>query len=149
MILLAQFFARWRMVRVTPRTLSPLTRTSIGDEATLALWGRFRELSITKYEEVYARLNVRFDVYGGESLVSSEQIKAAMQSLSTKGLLSTKTSKESDNNWKEKRVEMAQGIIPSDDGDDAEELAQGQGLALAVDLEKWKLGKPVVQKPVI
>ncbi|OBZ72384.1 Arginine--tRNA ligase, cytoplasmic [Grifola frondosa] len=117
-----------------------------GDEPTLAIWRRFRDLSIRKYTKVYARLNVRFDIYAGESLVSSAQIKAAMDILQTKGLLSTKTSKESDNNWKEKRAAMAAGVCDTQD-EDSEEPSAGNDLALAVDLNQWKLGKPVVRKP--
>ncbi|KAG0171179.1 hypothetical protein DFQ28_006269 [Apophysomyces sp. BC1034] len=40
-----------------------------GDEGALALWRRFRDLSIVKYQEVYGRLNIKFDVYSGESQV--------------------------------------------------------------------------------
>ncbi|KAJ7716571.1 tRNA synthetases class I (R)-domain-containing protein, partial [Mycena maculata] len=84
-----------------------------GDEPTLALWRRFRDLSIRKYQEVYARLNVHFDVYAGESLVSQERIKEAMDALQANNLLTDKTIKESDNNWTKKRVAMAQGIDPN------------------------------------
>ena len=38
-----------------------------GDEETLALWRRSREMSIRTYQKVYARPNLRFDVYSGES----------------------------------------------------------------------------------
>ncbi|KAF7730865.1 hypothetical protein EC973_001383 [Apophysomyces ossiformis] len=41
-----------------------------GDEEALALWRRFRDLSIVKYQEVYGRLNIKFDIYSGESQVS-------------------------------------------------------------------------------
>ncbi|XP_049851708.1 probable arginine--tRNA ligase, cytoplasmic isoform X1 [Schistocerca gregaria] len=40
-----------------------------GDEGKLASWRRFRELSIREYEKTYDRLNVKFDVYSGESQV--------------------------------------------------------------------------------
>ena len=33
----------------------------------LAVWKRFRELSIEDYERIYKRLNVSFDEYAGES----------------------------------------------------------------------------------
>lgn len=49
-----------------------------GDESALALWRKFRDLSIKKYEETYARLNIRFDHYSGESQVSKESIQSAM-----------------------------------------------------------------------
>lgn len=45
-----------------------------GDEASLATWRKFRDLSIVKYREVYARLNIEFDVYGGESQVGQAML---------------------------------------------------------------------------
>jgi arginyl-tRNA synthetase len=47
-------------------------RMEDGDEAALATWRKFRDLSIVKYREVYKRLNIDFDVYGGESQVSQK-----------------------------------------------------------------------------
>ncbi|KAJ7146096.1 hypothetical protein C8R44DRAFT_723937 [Mycena epipterygia] len=66
-----------------------------------------------------------------------------MDALEAGGLLSDKTTKESDNNWTEKRVAMSQGVDPNaeEDGEDV------RGVAKAVDLNQWKLGKPVVHKP--
>jgi arginyl-tRNA synthetase len=120
----------------------------LGDEKTLALWRRFRELSIKKYEEVYARLNIQFDVYAGESLVSEQEIKHAMAVLHAKEMLTTKTAKESDSKqWKDKgpgTPASAQEVVA---GPQASAAPDDLGLALAVDLQQWKLGKPVVQKP--
>ncbi|KIJ45893.1 hypothetical protein M422DRAFT_59674 [Sphaerobolus stellatus SS14] len=79
-----------------------------GDEEVLALWKRFRDLSIKKYEETYGRLNVHFDIYAGESQVKPETIVKAMDILPREG---------------------------------------PRPLALAIDLKKWHLDKPVVQKP--
>ncbi|KAI5187603.1 arginyl-tRNA synthetase [Nematocida homosporus] len=42
-------------------------RMEEGDPAALSLWQSFRELSIAKYKTLYAKMNVHFDVYGGES----------------------------------------------------------------------------------
>ncbi|KAI8367207.1 hypothetical protein EDC96DRAFT_507292 [Choanephora cucurbitarum] len=47
-----------------------------GSEEALALWRRFRDLSIVKYREIYARLNIQFDVYSGESQVGEGMTKA-------------------------------------------------------------------------
>jgi arginyl-tRNA synthetase len=55
-------------------------------EAT-KLWQRFREMSIKKYAEIYKRLNIEFDVYDGESMVSPEDISEVMKRLDEKGLL--------------------------------------------------------------
>ena len=81
-----------------------------GDESALKNWRIWRELSIKKYEEEYARLNVHFDVYTGESEVKQEFQAKAFRRLEEKGL------------------------ITEDNG------------AKLVDLEKYKLEKPVVRK---
>ncbi|KAG1226958.1 hypothetical protein G6F35_002735 [Rhizopus arrhizus] len=80
-----------------------------GDEEALALWRRFRDLSIVKYRDIYGRLNIHFDVYSGESQVA-EGMQRAMQMLREREL-----------------VEESEG-------------------ALIIDMEKYKLGKTVVQK---
>ena len=58
-----------------------------GDESALQNWRVWRELSIKKYEEEYARLNVHFDVYTGESEVKQEYQAQAFQKLEEKGLI--------------------------------------------------------------
>ncbi|CEP07013.1 hypothetical protein [Parasitella parasitica] len=80
-----------------------------GDENALALWRRFRDLSIDKYKQIYGRLNIEFDVYSGESQVGESMAKA-MKLLH-----------------------------------DCKLLVQSDG-ALIIDMEKYKLGKTVVQK---
>ena len=50
----------------------------------LALWQRFRDLSVQKYQETYKRLNIEFDEYAGESTVSPESIKAVAEELAEK-----------------------------------------------------------------
>ncbi|KAH9906427.1 arginyl-tRNA synthetase [Xylariomycetidae sp. FL2044] len=57
-----------------------------GDEEALALWKRFRELSIAKYKETYARLNIRFDEYSGESQVSEDAMNQAAQKMLEMGI---------------------------------------------------------------
>lgn len=57
-----------------------------GDEGALALWRRFRDLSIEKYKETYARLNIDFDVYSGESQVRPESLAAAYDQMEKKGV---------------------------------------------------------------
>ncbi|KAJ2007792.1 arginyl-tRNA synthetase [Coemansia thaxteri] len=84
-------------------------RMEDGDETALALWRRFRDFSIAKYKDTYARLGVHFDVYSGESQVG-EGMTRAMDMLAETGL-----------------------------------LVESDGAKL-VDLEKYKLGKAVVQK---
>jgi len=57
-----------------------------GEKEALELWRRFRDLSIDKYKQIYARLNVRFDVYSGESMFE-EGMKKEMKFLEEKGIL--------------------------------------------------------------
>lgn len=119
-----------------------------GDEKTLALWRRFRELSIKAYEKVYARLNVRFDVYSGESQVETERIYAAIEKLKEKKLVTTKTKDESrvgKDKFREQKETEVEEVTEQVAEVNLDDQAQA-GLALAVDLNKWKLGKPVVQK---
>ncbi|KAI0760773.1 arginyl-tRNA synthetase [Fomes fomentarius] len=56
-------------------------RMEDGDEEALKNWRVWRELSIKKYEEEYARLNVHFDEYTGESLVEPQKMEAAVKRL--------------------------------------------------------------------
>ncbi|EEP81487.1 arginyl-tRNA synthetase [Uncinocarpus reesii 1704] len=57
-----------------------------GDEDALALWRRFRDLSITKYRQTYARLNIDFDVYSGESQVKQESLSTVYNTMQEKGV---------------------------------------------------------------
>jgi arginyl-tRNA synthetase len=50
-----------------------------GDKDALAVWKRFRDLSITKYQQTYARLNIKYDDYSGESQVKDESMEKAAQ----------------------------------------------------------------------
>ncbi|CAO3671530.1 unnamed protein product [Umbelopsis ramanniana] len=61
-------------------------RMEDGDEEALSLWRRFRDLSIVKYKETYARLNIEYDVYSGESQVG-EGMKRALDMLHEMNLL--------------------------------------------------------------
>lgn len=58
-----------------------------GDEKALALWRRFRDLSIKKYRDTYARLNIQYDVYSGESQVSMERMQHAISTFELKLLV--------------------------------------------------------------
>lgn len=58
------------------------------DPKAIAMWTRFRNLSIKRYKEVYARLNIHFDEYSGESQVTEESMKDVETELSDKGLAS-------------------------------------------------------------
>ncbi|KZT04519.1 arginyl-tRNA synthetase [Laetiporus sulphureus 93-53] len=62
-------------------------RMEDGDETALADWRIWRELSVRKYAEEYARLNVHFDVYTGESMVGKASQALALKVLGEKGLI--------------------------------------------------------------
>jgi arginyl-tRNA synthetase len=64
-------------------------RMEDGDPTALALWQKFRDLSIKKYEETYARLNIRFDVYSGESQVKKEYIQNALNQIKASDFVET------------------------------------------------------------
>lgn len=57
-----------------------------GEPKAVELWKRFRELSIVRYKKTYARLNIEFDVYSGESQVPEEDMAKAAKILAEKGV---------------------------------------------------------------
>lgn len=61
-------------------------RMTDGDADAVALWRRFRDLSIVRYKKTYARLNIEFDVYSGESQVPEADMEDAAKILSEKGI---------------------------------------------------------------
>lgn len=57
-----------------------------GDPEALALWRKFRDLSIDRYKKTYARLNIRYDEYSGESQVKDESMESAAKIMEEKGV---------------------------------------------------------------
>jgi arginyl-tRNA synthetase len=57
-----------------------------GDEEALALWSRFRSISIEKYKQTYARLNIEFAEYSGESKVEAATMEEAETIMREKGV---------------------------------------------------------------
>jgi arginyl-tRNA synthetase len=57
-----------------------------GDAAAVAQWKRFRDLSITRYKATYARLNIHFDEYSGESQVTEAAMEAQGRKLEEMGI---------------------------------------------------------------
>ena len=53
----------------------------------LALWRRFRDISIQRYITAYERLNITFDDYSGESQVDTMTINKVQSILTEKGVL--------------------------------------------------------------
>lgn len=56
------------------------------DTDALALWKRFRDLSIVRYKATYARLNIKFDEYSGESQVTEEAMEKVAKEMAEKGI---------------------------------------------------------------
>jgi len=56
------------------------------DEKAIAQWSRFRELSIKRYRETYARLNIHFDDYSGESQVKEERMESTGKKMEEMGI---------------------------------------------------------------
>jgi arginyl-tRNA synthetase len=57
-----------------------------GDPDALTLWRRFREVCIASYTDLYARLNISFDDYSGESDVSQSTMTEVESVLKEKGV---------------------------------------------------------------
>lgn len=57
-----------------------------GDESALIQWRRFRDLSIDRYKQTYARLNIHFDSYSGESQVPESAMEAAAKQMEDKNI---------------------------------------------------------------
>ena len=57
-----------------------------GEEEEVALWKRFRDLSLEVFEKTYKRMGIKFDNYNGESFYSP-RIPAVVEMLENKGLL--------------------------------------------------------------
>lgn len=58
-----------------------------GSNAELSVWKKFRDLSIVKLEQTYARLNIHYDIYSGESQVPQSKMDEALELLKSKQLL--------------------------------------------------------------
>ena len=56
------------------------------DPEAIAMWRKFRDLSIERYKEAYARLNIHFDEYAGESLVKEDSMKTVERQMEASGL---------------------------------------------------------------
>jgi arginyl-tRNA synthetase len=65
-------------------------RMEDGDEEALKNWRIWRALSIKRYEQEYERLNVKFDVYTGESEVPKDAMDESVKRLEELGLIEDK-----------------------------------------------------------
>lgn len=55
-----------------------------GDPDALGVWKKFRDLSIVKYQQTYARLNIKYDQYSGESQIKDESMDLAARIMDEK-----------------------------------------------------------------
>ena len=62
-----------------------LVKLQQGDEANLALWKKFIEISIGEFDRMYAKLGVKFDTYRGESYYN-ETMPKVVEKLEEMGL---------------------------------------------------------------
>lgn len=62
-------------------------RMENGDQSALEIWKKFRALSIERYIDTYSRLNIKYDVYSGESQVSQEVMENVIELFNKKGLV--------------------------------------------------------------
>jgi arginyl-tRNA synthetase len=72
---------------VDERARQYFKRMCDGEPEALQLWKKFRDLSIAKYEQTFARLNIHFDEYWGESQVSNASMERAEEILKEKGIM--------------------------------------------------------------
>lgn len=63
-------------------------RMESGDESSLVNWRKWRQYSIEQYEQQYNTLNVHFDEYLGESMVSHTRQIEEVNKLEKMGLVS-------------------------------------------------------------
>ncbi|PWW72533.1 arginyl-tRNA synthetase [Tuber magnatum] len=86
-----------------------------GSEECIAMWKRFRELSIEKYKATYSRLNISYDDYSGESQVSKESMERAGKMMREMGI-----SSESDGaivvDFKPHAKKLGKAVVQKKDG---------------------------------
>jgi arginyl-tRNA synthetase len=61
-------------------------RMENGEPEALALWKRFRDISIERYIDIYDRLGINFDVYAGESQVNPATVAEVESILKERGV---------------------------------------------------------------
>lgn len=70
-------------------------RMEDSEPSALALWKRFRNISIERYISTYGRLNIHFDEYSGESQVQSSTVRDVEKELRERNVY-----EEDDGSWK-------------------------------------------------
>ncbi|KIY70286.1 arginyl-tRNA synthetase [Cylindrobasidium torrendii FP15055 ss-10] len=88
-------------------------RMEDGDEEALKNWRQWRALSIKKYAEEYDRLNIKFDIYTGESEVSKAVMDKAVDRLNDLGLI---TDSDGAKIVQLEKYKLGSGVIKKKDG---------------------------------
>ena len=83
---LEQELSKLELNSVNEKARQFFKRLENGDPDAKAIWSRFRDLSIEKYQKTYARLNIFYDVYSGESQVELWRMDRACDELEKSGL---------------------------------------------------------------
>ncbi|KAK4122545.1 Nucleotidylyl transferase [Parathielavia appendiculata] len=68
------------------RDTAEIQSRGLGDAEALALWKRFRDISIERYVDIYARLGIHFHGYAGESQVNPATVAEVEAILKAKGV---------------------------------------------------------------
>ena len=89
---LNELYVRFRNEMKTDPTLADAGREAFakleqGDERTVSLWNRFKELSLKEFQTIYDILNIEFDEIKGESQYA-EDVPKVLKELDDKGLSS-------------------------------------------------------------
>jgi arginyl-tRNA synthetase len=79
-------FEKLRNEGVDQQARNVFRRMVEGDKDALATWEKFRNLSIERYKQTYARLNIHYDDYSGESQVKDESMEEAARIMKEKGV---------------------------------------------------------------
>lgn len=138
-------------LQVREEAKSLFSRMEQGDEEVLALWRRFRELSIVEYKKTYKRLNIEFDVYSGESF-QSEGMEEAFKILVEKNIGSLVFKQKGTGNKRDKKgsKEAPKEVEAPKEEKNIEEVNDAEGKegekVYLVDLTKYKLDHCVVKK---
>lgn len=77
----------WNRVSIHDQARAYFKRMEEGDEEALSLWRKFRDYSIENLKKTYARLNIKFDYYAGESFISYKDMMDQLERLKNLGYL--------------------------------------------------------------
>ncbi|EJD39929.1 arginyl-tRNA synthetase [Auricularia subglabra TFB-10046 SS5] len=124
-------------------------RMEHGDEDALKHWRAWRKLSVDKYVQEYAELNIAFDHYIGESMVSQAVQDDVVEKLLKAGIATPWTKPPKKQGDAKPAEPVAEEAIDDPTREDDDEPAQDDadaGKALAIDLRQHKLEFALLRK---